>query len=173
MPPCESETVVQRAVVLVGAVVGVLVGLFAFVFVAMRTSSPRMLRVVRRFNRAVTNRMQLRTAGTPGAGAAVIRHVGRRSGKDYETPIGAFEIDDGYVVTLPYGPGADWVQNVLAAGSAVLVHEGRTLPVDRPELIDVAEARDWFPPSEQRMHRLFRVEHGLRLNDASAPPRSA
>lgn len=173
MPPCESEAMVQRAIVLVGAVVGALVSLFAFVVVAMRTRSPRMLRVVRRFNRAVTNRMQLRTAGRPGAGASVIRHVGRRSGKDYETPIGAFEIDDGYIVTLPYGSGADWVQNVLAAGSAVLVHEGRTLPVDRPELIRVAEAREWYPPSEQRLHRLFGVEHGLRLHDAGAPAGSA
>jgi hypothetical protein len=52
---------------------------------------------------------------------------------------------------------------VLALGSAVLIHEGRTLTVDRPEVVPVAQVEDLFPPSEQRTHRLFRVEHCLRL----------
>ncbi|QGG94200.1 PNPOx family protein [Actinomarinicola tropica] len=156
----------RRTRVLIAVVVGAPVGFLAFVFVAIRTRSPRMLRLVRRFNRAFTNRVQRRFAGTPGAAASLIRHEGRRSRRAYATPIGAFEIEDGFVVTLPYGSTADWVQNVMAAGSAVLVHEGRTVPVDRPELIRVAEARDWFPASEQRIHRLFRIEHGLRLHRA-------
>jgi hypothetical protein len=55
---------------------------------------------------------------------------------------------------------------VLAQGSAVLVHEGRTLTVDRPEVVPVAQVEDLFPPSEQRTHRMFRVEHCLRLHSA-------
>ena len=79
-----------------------------------------------------------------------------------------FPTDDGFVVTLPYGRGADWVENVLARGSAVLLHEGRTLTVDRPEVATVAQLRDLFPPSERRTQHLFRIEHGLRLRHAES-----
>jgi hypothetical protein len=154
---------VRRALVVLGVVIG---GIFAFaglVFVAMRTRSQRLLDAVRWFNRTFTNKLQRRFAGKPGAYASVIRHQGRRSGRSYETPIVPFAVDDGFVVSLPYGPTADWVENVLALGSAVLIHEGRTLTVDRPEVVPVALVEDLFPPSEQRTHRLFRVEHCLRL----------
>jgi hypothetical protein len=93
----------------------------------------------------------------------VIRHQGRRSGRSYETPIVPFATDDGFVVSLPYGSTADWVENVLALGTAVLIHEGRTFAVNRPEVVPVAQVEGLFPPSEQRTHRLFRIEHCLRL----------
>ena len=52
----------------------------------------------------------MRTAGTPGAYAAIIRNRGRISGRDYETPVGAVPIDDGFLVALPYGSRASWLQ---------------------------------------------------------------
>jgi hypothetical protein len=58
-------------VALVGAVALGLGGCLAFIVVAMRTKSPRLLGVVRRFNRAVTNRLQRKSAGRPGASASV------------------------------------------------------------------------------------------------------
>ena len=45
---------------------------------------------VRRFNRAFGNPHQMKTAGTPGAYASVIRHVGRKTGRSYETPVVPF-----------------------------------------------------------------------------------
>ncbi|HSJ91942.1 MAG TPA: hypothetical protein VK917_07725 [Ilumatobacter sp.] len=159
---------VRRTVLVLGGVlVGGVVAFAGLVFVAMRTKSPSLLSAVRRFNRAFTNKLQRRSAGRPGAYASVIRHRGRRSGRAYETPIVPFATDDGFVVSLPYGPTTDWVENVLALGSAELVHEGRTVAVDRPEVVPVASVGDLFPPSEQRTHRLFRVEHCLRLRVAS------
>lgn len=146
-----------------GVVVGGLVAFPAFVLVAMLTRSRPLLDCVRRFNRTFTNRLQRPFAGKPGAYASVIRHRGRRSGRSYETPIVPFAVDGGFIVSLPYGPTADWVQNVLALGSAELVHEGRTLKVDRPEVVPAAQVRELLPPSEQRTHRVFRIEHCLRL----------
>ena len=139
----------------------------------MLTKSPPLLDAVRWFNRTFTNRLQRPFAGKPGAYASVIRHQGRRSGRSYETPIVPFATDDGFIVSLPYGPTADWVQNVLALGSAVLIHEGRTLTVDRPEVVPVAQVEDLFPPSEQRTHRLFRIEHCLRLRRVQVDADSA
>jgi hypothetical protein len=44
------------------------------------------------------------------------------------------------------------------------VTDGKTLTVDRPEVVGTAEARDELPPGEQRTHRLFAVAHCLRLH---------
>ena len=154
---------VRRTLLVVGVVSGAIVTILGLVSLALLTKSPALLNAVRQFNRVFTNRLVRPVSGKPGAYASIIRHHGRNSGRLYETPIVPYPTDDGFVVTLPYGRGADWVENVLARGSAVLLHEGRTLTVDRPEVATVAQLRDLFPPSEQRTHRLFRIEHGLRL----------
>lgn len=154
---------VRWAFLVVGVLVGVLLALFAFLLVAMRTKSPSMLGVVRRFNRRFTNKLQRSSAGKPGTSTSMIRHQGRVSGRPYDTPIVPFATDDGFLVSLPYGPDTDWTKNVLAHGSAVLTTDGRTHEVHRPEVIPTAAVKDLFPPSEQRTHRLFRVEHCLRV----------
>ena len=48
----------------------------------------------------------------------VVTHVGRKSGKTYQTPLDAFPTTTGYVLVARYGPESDWVQNVLAGGEA-------------------------------------------------------
>jgi hypothetical protein len=154
---------VRRALQVLGATIGALFAFAVLVVVAIRTKSPQLLDTVRWFNRTFTNRLQRRFAGKPGAYASLIRHQGRRSGRLYDTPIVPFATDDGFVVSLPYGATADWVENVLAKGSAVLVHEGRTLTLDRPEVVPVDLVGDLFPASERRTHRLFGIEQCLRL----------
>lgn len=110
----------------------------------------------------------MKTAGTPGAYAGVIRHLGRRSGRVYETPVGPFATDDGFVIALPYGTSSNWVKNVLAAGSATLVTEGQTYEVDKPEIVPLSEVVDVLPSKERRNLRLFRVEQVLRARGRGA-----
>ena len=62
---------------------------------------------------------------------------------------------------LPYGAGADWVKNVLAAGSAVIVNEGTTYQVDRPELVASDVAMQDIPPKYQWSLRLYNVDQFL------------
>lgn len=131
--------------------------------VGMRTKYPPMLKAVRRMNRAVMNPQSMKTAGQPGAYAGVVRHVGRKSGTPYETPIGPFATDYGFDIALPYGSSPDWLKNVVAAGSAVIVHEGVVYSVDQPELVTAADALDNVPPSEQRSLRAFAVDDFLRV----------
>lgn len=143
------------------------------VFVAgMRAKSPLVLDAVRRTGRAVKP-LVLRSAGTPGAYASVIRHVGRTTGRPFETPVGAVATDDGFVIALPYGPNTDWLKNVLAGGSATIVDEGNTHRVDRPEVVPIAVAGSYFPPRDQRAHRLFGVEQCLRVRRVSPDETSA
>jgi deazaflavin-dependent oxidoreductase (nitroreductase family) len=151
----------RRTLWLLGAVVLAGSTGLVCVVIAMRTKSPRLLGAVRRFNRAFTNRLQLRSAGRPGAYASVVRHRGRTSGRFYETPVVPFATDDGFLIALPYGPNTDWLKNVLADGSAVLVTDGRTYSVERPEVISTEQVKDMFPAKEQRTHRRFGVRHCL------------
>jgi hypothetical protein len=142
----------------------VFVAAVATVFlVGMRRKTPAVVDRVRRFNRAVTNPRVLRSAGEPGASASRICHVGRVSGRSYETPVGPFAVGDGFVIALPYGPRADWARNVMAKGSAVLVHEGVTVPIHQPEVVPVGEVIAELPSSDQRTLRLFGVNECLRV----------
>jgi deazaflavin-dependent oxidoreductase (nitroreductase family) len=128
--------------------------------VGMRTKSPAVLNAVRRTSRA-TKRFVMKSSGTPGGIASVIRHVGRTTGRPYETPVNAVTTDDGFVIALPYGRNTDWLKNVLVAGSATIVHEGDTYRVDRPEIVPTSVAAPLFSSKDQRTHRRFRVDQYL------------
>ncbi|WP_238335793.1 nitroreductase family deazaflavin-dependent oxidoreductase [Serinicoccus kebangsaanensis] len=94
-----------------------------------RTRDPRLLGPLLAWQRRSMNPRNLRTAGQPGAPWAVVRHTGRVSGRAYATPVGATRVPDGFAVMLPYGPGTDWVRNILAAGRAELELDGRRYAV--------------------------------------------
>ena len=149
-------------IAVVALVAGLGLLLLVFVF-GMRAEAPAVLKAVRRFNRRFVNPRQMKTAGTPGANAGVIRHVGRRSGRVYETPVGPFATNDGFVIALPYGTSSEWVKNVLAARSATLVTEGQTYAVDQPEIVPLGDVMDVVPSNERRSLRLFRVDQALRV----------
>jgi deazaflavin-dependent oxidoreductase (nitroreductase family) len=107
--------------------------------------------------------LALRSAGKEGSNTSVVRHVGRRSGRTYETPVVAAQHEDSFLIALPYGQRTDWLKNVLHAGSASVVAKGHTYEVDRPEVIPMAEATAYFRPREQRMHRQFHVDAALQV----------
>jgi hypothetical protein len=79
---------------LVGALLLALAAVGIIFMVGMRTKSPLVLNAVRRMSRA-TKPLAMKSAGTPGAYASVIRHVGRTTGRPYETPVSALATDDG------------------------------------------------------------------------------
>lgn len=55
----------------------------------------------------------------------VLVHRGRRSGREYSTPVTLIEDARGRFLVAPYGERA-WVKNVRAAGEAELRRRGRT-----------------------------------------------
>ncbi|WP_199182875.1 nitroreductase family deazaflavin-dependent oxidoreductase [Mycobacterium sp. 4858] len=74
-------------------------------------------------------------AGKAHSPYALLEHVGRRSGRAYATPVGAFPYEDGFVIGLSYGADVDWCRNVIASGRATLTWRGQTFALDRPEII--------------------------------------
>jgi deazaflavin-dependent oxidoreductase (nitroreductase family) len=118
---------------------------------------------LRLFTRA-TRPLALRSAGRKGTATSVVRHVGRRSGRTYQTPVVVARHDDSFLIALPYGERTDWLKNVLAKGSATIVTNGHTYEVDEPEVIPMAEATAYFRPQEQRLHRQFHVGTALQVH---------
>ena len=117
---------------------------------------------LRLFTRAMRP-LALRSAGKEGSATSVVRHVGRRSGRTYETPVIAARHDDSFLIALPYGQRTDWLKNVLSKGSATIVTNGHTYEVGQPEVIPMAEATAYFRPKEQRMQRQFHVDSALQV----------
>jgi deazaflavin-dependent oxidoreductase (nitroreductase family) len=152
--------------VVAGLVVLALV-LLATLVLVMRTKDPRALAVVRRFNQRFNNPRMLRTAGRPGSALTVIRHVGRRSGTSYETPIGVFPMEDDFLAILSYGSDTDWLRNARAAGSAELALDGQTYRVTAAEIIGRAEALPYVPSGQLPFVRLFGVTEFLVLRRAA------
>lgn len=158
------------ALIVIGVVVALPLVLFTLVVAGIRLRIHPILTAIRRFNRAVTNPKIMATAGTTTTSTAVIRHIGRRSGQAYETPVEAFDADgDTVLILLPYGPAADWVRNVTTRGGAELVRAGRQLTLTDPRVVPTADVRSQLPAREQRMQRLFNVPECLQLTKAPGP----
>jgi hypothetical protein len=75
---------------------------------------------------------------------SALHHVGRRSGREYVTPLSAYPLGDGFVLAVAY-PYVDWCENVLAAGKCTLTWNGKDYALERPELIPRAEAIKAYP----------------------------
>jgi deazaflavin-dependent oxidoreductase (nitroreductase family) len=153
----------MQVATLAGALVVALAAIALVFMLGMRAKSPLVLSPLIRLQRAIINPRQMRSAGTPGAYAAVIRHRGRSSGRAYETPVGVVAAEDGFLIALVYGSRTNWLQNVLASGSATIVHEGQVYEVDQPELIPMQAVAARFAGGDQQGFRLLRVDQALRV----------
>ena len=69
----------------------------------------------------------------------------------------------GLLIALPYGTRADWLRNVLAAGSASVVTQGKRIDVERPKIVATADVEDLIPRRTLRTLRLFGVNQCLHL----------
>jgi deazaflavin-dependent oxidoreductase (nitroreductase family) len=153
----------MQVAILVGALFLGVVAIALVYVLGMRAKSPLVLSPLIRLQRAIINPKQMRSAGTPGAYASVIRHRGRTSGRPYETPVGVVAADDGFLIALVYGSRTNWLQNVLASGSATIVHEGQTYEVDQPEIIPMQTVAARFAGGDQQGFRLLAVDQALRV----------
>jgi deazaflavin-dependent oxidoreductase (nitroreductase family) len=117
----------------------------------------------------ITRPLALRSAGNARSSNSVVRHVGRRSGTTYQTPVVAVEHEGSFYIALPYGERTDWAKNVLASGTAEISTGARTCAVDGPEIVPRADATRFFGPKEQRLHRWFNVETAMQVHCRNVP----
>ena len=97
---------------------------------------------------------------------AVVESRGRISGLRYRTPINLFELDDDFLAALTYGPGADWVRNVVAAGG-VIETRGRRYTISSAEFVSRATAWPHLPIIVRIALRLLGVQDFLQMEVTS------
>ena len=98
---------------------------------------------LRRFNRKVTNPLMMTFAGKRLY--AVVTHVGRRSKKQYQTPVLGQPSGADFFIPLPYGVDTDWCLNVLAAGGCRVRWQGQTYSLVSPHIVGQAEGEPVYP----------------------------
>ena len=121
-------------------------------------------RFIARFNRRVTNKI-LGLLAYVIPPFTIVVHRGRRSGREYRTPVWAFRTGEGLVIPLTYGASrTDWVKNVLAHGGAKLIMRRRRQEVGDPRLIHGGDGMRRLPRVLRPGLRLLRVDDYLFLS---------
>jgi deazaflavin-dependent oxidoreductase (nitroreductase family) len=105
-----------------------------------------------------------------------VRHVGRRSGQQYVTPVSARLAGNHIVIPLTFGSQSDWSRNVRAAGGCVIRLDGTDYRGARPRLADGgvladAEVQAAFARRERLMFRLLGITRFLVLDVAARTDR--
>jgi deazaflavin-dependent oxidoreductase (nitroreductase family) len=126
---------------------------------------------IRKFNKHITNRVLRWFTRFSYGPFAIIRHVGRRSGKPYETVIWVWQMREGFVIALTYGPEVDWYRNMLAAGGGNVYWHRRHYVVGKPELIGTEKALTAFPAFFRLIFRTFgKQEQFVLMKPAGLEP---
>lgn len=112
-----------------------------------------------KLNKRVFNPREVRKGDRP-----VVTHVGRSSGTVYRTPLDAHPAKRGYVLVVRYGPGSDWVRNILSAGTATLGVDGQEHRLVSPRLVSQQEAVDRLVPGFEPDDDFFKAEHYLLMD---------
>ena len=99
---------------------------------------------------------------------AILRHVGRRSGKTYEIPIMVWRVEDGFIIVLTYGPNVDWLRNLRATDQGTLRWHHREYVFRTPVFVDKQVALPALPPFIKFVLRRLGAHEYVKLADASA-----
>lgn len=94
----------------------------------------------------------------------VISHVGRSSGRVHRTPLDAYEVDGTFVFILVYGSRSDWVQNILASGSANLEANGEVVDLTSPRVISSDEAWQLLDGIAKPPPRFLNIDEYLQMD---------
>jgi len=124
-------------------------------------------RIVAKTNRYWINPVARRLAGRFPP-FILLRHVGRRSGRRYETPVWAFRQPNGFLIVLTYGPGAEWVRNLQTAGSCIGVYGGTTYTLAEARIVGGNPSAQPLPWLVQRAVSLIGVRHFLYVTARNA-----
>jgi deazaflavin-dependent oxidoreductase (nitroreductase family) len=117
-----------------------------------------------RFNRVATNRI-LGPLAFVAPPFAIIVHRGRRSSREYRTPVWAFRLERGFVIALTYGARSEWVKNVLADGGATLITRRGGQDLVRPRIVHGDEGLRAMPLFMRPALRVLNVDDYLFLED--------
>jgi deazaflavin-dependent oxidoreductase (nitroreductase family) len=128
--------------------------------------------VRRRFLRLLNstlNRATRKLALTGHGPFSLILHVGRNSGRHYETPVILAAVPEGFVAELTYGENVNWLRNIEAAGGCIVVYRGRRFQITSIEPCDAERGRAAYRQPFKLVLTMLRRSHFrlLRTSEAS------
>jgi deazaflavin-dependent oxidoreductase (nitroreductase family) len=122
------------------------------------------LAVIKPFTTHVFNPISRRfVRWLPGFG--ILAYRGRKSGKQYRTPMNVFRHGNDRIFALTYGSDVQWVKNVLAAGEATLEVRRKTIRLVDPEVF-VDPQRRLMPFGVRQVLGVMRVSEFMRMRPA-------
>jgi deazaflavin-dependent oxidoreductase (nitroreductase family) len=128
--------------------------------------SKKRFMALRKFNRAILNPINRSLIAGRFSFCSLIYHIGRRSGKEFATPVMAV-IKDGHIyIPLTYGADTDWYLNVKAAGFCRVKIKGKVYSAGNPEQVDATGAAAAFP---NNAHTRIKLNQFLRLTVKAEP----
>jgi deazaflavin-dependent oxidoreductase (nitroreductase family) len=114
-----------------------------------------------KINIAFTNRITSLFAGwLPGFG--ILKHVGRKSGKVYRTPVNVFRAPNRFIIALTYSSKSEWVKNVIAAGGCELRTRGKQYRLSAPKVVRDPTRRH-FPIPVRAVLRIVGADEYMEL----------
>jgi deazaflavin-dependent oxidoreductase (nitroreductase family) len=113
------------------------------------------------------NPLALRMARRGVGPFSLLRHVGRKSGRTFETPLILARVPDGFVAELTYGPEVNWYRNLTAAGRGTVVWKGREYAVHGIEPMTTDAGLRAFGPPASWLLRLLRRHEFRKLREAA------
>ena len=120
-------------------------------------------KVLKTYN-AVTRKI----SGSRRSTVGLLTHIGRKSGRSYQTSLGVVAYGDGFLVPLTYGPGTDWFRNLSTAGSGTLTWKGQTYQVEQPEILFGTEPMHSWPIRSRIMLQLAGIEEFAWLHQTES-----
>ena len=140
----------------------------AIIIIAIAATGVLMMRFRKRWlakiNIAFTNRITGLFAGwLPGFG--ILKHLGRKSGRVYRTPVNVFRASNGFIIALTYSSQSEWVKNVLAAGGCELRTRGKNYQLSAPK-VGRDPTRQRFPIPVRVVLRIVGADEYMELSKA-------
>jgi deazaflavin-dependent oxidoreductase (nitroreductase family) len=117
---------------------------------------------LRKFNRAITNRLTKLFAGN--LFYALVTHVGRKTGKEYSTPVLAALKNETIFVPLPYGADTDWFLNIQATGKCTIKIHRKSYSCINPEIVEKTTALPAFSIMLRATFERIKLDQFLRLD---------
>jgi deazaflavin-dependent oxidoreductase (nitroreductase family) len=134
---------------------------------AQRTTRSRLLWLLNN----TLNRVTRRIARSGYGPFSLIRHVGRKSGRTYETPVILAKVPEGFIAELTYGDNVNWYRNVVAAGGCTVVQRRVEYRVTAIEPCSAGRGQSAYPaPFRVVLKAARRNEFRLLRTDPSQPP---
>ena len=142
----------------------------AIIIIAIAATGVLLMRFRKRWlakiNIAFTNRITGLFAGwLPGFG--ILKHLGRKSGRVYRTPVNVFRASNGFIIALTYGSQSEWVKNVFATGGCELRTRGKRYELSAPHVVHDPTRRR-FPIPVRVVLRLVGADEYMELSKSPA-----